>query len=95
MQNESRNDSRNMVDVKPRIAESQPVDKSRNWKALEVNEASQCRSMRLPDSLTAMRVPICLKHYLILYAVFLLSQHFISCAYITSIVSVVYFELQA
>ncbi|XP_021616763.1 topless-related protein 4 isoform X2 [Manihot esculenta] len=48
-------DSRNLVDVKPRIAD-EPVEASRTWKLTEINEPSQCRSLRLPDNLTAMRV---------------------------------------
>ncbi|GMY35822.1 topless-related protein 4-like [Fagus crenata] len=47
-------DSRSL-DVKPRIAD-ESVEKSRIWKLTEVNESSQCRSLRLPDTLTAMRV---------------------------------------
>ncbi|PON99819.1 Topless-related protein [Trema orientale] len=49
------NDSRSLVDVKPRIAD-ETLDKSRIWKLTEINEPSQCRSLRLPDNLTAMRV---------------------------------------
>ncbi|XP_062078108.1 topless-related protein 4-like isoform X2 [Humulus lupulus] len=49
------NDNRSMVDVKPRIAE-ESLDKSRIWKLTEINEPSQCRSLRLHDNLTAMRV---------------------------------------
>ncbi|XP_027066382.2 topless-related protein 4 isoform X1 [Coffea arabica] len=48
-------DTRNLGDVKPRIAD-ESADKSRIWKMTEINEPSQCRSLRLPDSLTAMRV---------------------------------------
>ncbi|KAL5539764.1 hypothetical protein UlMin_003025 [Ulmus minor] len=47
-------ESRGLVDVKPRIDES--LDKSRIWKLTEINEPSQCRSLRLGDNLTAMRV---------------------------------------
>ncbi|GAB2300307.1 Topless- protein 4 [Dionaea muscipula] len=47
-------DSRSLVDVKPRVDES--MDKSKVWKLAEITEASQCRSMRLPDSISAMRV---------------------------------------
>ncbi|XP_059433655.1 topless-related protein 4-like [Corylus avellana] len=47
-------DSRSL-DIKPRIAD-ESVDKSRLWKPTEINEQSQCRSLRLPDNLTAMRV---------------------------------------
>ncbi|KAI5680896.1 hypothetical protein M9H77_02123 [Catharanthus roseus] len=48
-------DNRNLADVKPRVAD-EPADKSRIWKLTEINEPTQCRSLRLPDSLTAMRV---------------------------------------
>ncbi|KAH0970293.1 hypothetical protein GBA52_022449 [Prunus armeniaca] len=48
-------DSRSLVDVKPRIAD-ESIEKSRIWKLTEINEPSQCRSLRLPDSLTATRV---------------------------------------
>ncbi|GAB4828259.1 Topless- protein 4 [Ancistrocladus abbreviatus] len=48
------NDNRSLVDVKPRVDES--LDKSKVWKLTEVNEASQCRSLRLPDTISAMRV---------------------------------------
>ncbi|XP_057485979.1 topless-related protein 4-like isoform X2 [Actinidia eriantha] len=48
-------DNRSLVDVKPRIAD-ESADKSRIWKLTEINEPSQCRSLRLPDTLTAMRV---------------------------------------
>lgn len=47
-------DSRSL-DIKPKIAD-ESVDKSRMWKLTEINEPSQCRSLRLPDNLTAMRV---------------------------------------
>lgn len=48
-------DSRSLVDVKPKIAD-EPVEKPKMWKSTEINEPSQCRSLRLPDNLTAMRV---------------------------------------
>ncbi|KAB1199378.1 Topless-related protein 4 [Morella rubra] len=48
------NDNRSL-DVKPRIAD-ESGDKSRIWKLTEINEPAQCRSLRLPDNLTAMRV---------------------------------------
>ncbi|OAY31471.1 topless-related protein 4 isoform X2 [Manihot esculenta] len=48
-------DNRSLVDVKPRIVD-EPVEASRTWKLTEINEPSQCRSLRLPDNLTAMRV---------------------------------------
>ncbi|KAG6662498.1 topless-related protein 4-like isoform X3 [Carya illinoinensis] len=47
-------DSRS-VDIKPRIADDS-VDKSRIWKLTEINEPSQCCSLRLPDSLPPVRV---------------------------------------
>ena len=49
------NDARSLADVKPRIAD-EAVDKSRIWKMTEINEPSQCRSLKLPDSLGSMRV---------------------------------------
>ncbi|PRQ46323.1 putative transcription factor WD40-like family [Rosa chinensis] len=49
------NDSRSLADVKPRIVD-ESIEKSRIWKLTEINEPSQCRSLRLPDNLTAMRV---------------------------------------
>ncbi|GMI95157.1 WUS-interacting protein 2, TOPLESS-RELATED 4 [Hibiscus trionum] len=49
------NDGRSVADIKPRIAD-ESVEKSRIWKLTEINEPSQCRSIRLPDSLAAMRV---------------------------------------
>ncbi|XVF48064.1 hypothetical protein PTKIN_Ptkin03bG0160700 [Pterospermum kingtungense] len=48
-------DGRSLADVKPRIAD-ESAEKSRIWKLTEINEPSQCRSLKLPDSLTAMRV---------------------------------------
>ncbi|KAI6681612.1 hypothetical protein NL676_035493 [Syzygium grande] len=44
-----------MADVKPKFAD-ESGDKSRIWKLTEINEPSQCRSIKLPDNLTAMRV---------------------------------------
>ncbi|KAL3745212.1 hypothetical protein ACJRO7_014343 [Eucalyptus globulus] len=49
-------DSESMADVKPGIADDSG-DKSRNWKPTEINEPSQCRSIRLPDNSMATRVP--------------------------------------
>ncbi|KAE8657881.1 Protein TOPLESS [Hibiscus syriacus] len=49
------NDARSLADVKPRITD-ESVEKSRIWKLTEINEPSQCCTLRLPDSLTAMRV---------------------------------------
>ncbi|XP_063945193.1 topless-related protein 4 isoform X5 [Daucus carota subsp. sativus] len=48
-------DNRNLPDVKPRITD-ESIDKSRAWKLIEINEPSQCRSLRLPDNISAMRV---------------------------------------
>ncbi|GAV82484.1 WD40 domain-containing protein [Cephalotus follicularis] len=48
-------DSQSLADVKPRIAD-ESVEKSRIWKLTEINEPSQCRSLRLPDTLSATRV---------------------------------------
>ncbi|KAL5547795.1 hypothetical protein UlMin_003026, partial [Ulmus minor] len=48
-------ESRGLVDVNPRIVD-ESLDKSRIWKLTEINEPSQCRSLRLFDNLTAMRV---------------------------------------
>lgn len=52
-------DSRSLVDVKPRIAD-ESLEKSRIWKLTEINDSSQCRSLKLPDNLTAMRVNLTL-----------------------------------
>jgi len=48
-------DNRNLVDVKPKIPD-ESAEKSKIWKLTEINEPSQCRSLRLPDSISAMRV---------------------------------------
>ncbi|KAF5945849.1 hypothetical protein HYC85_016077 [Camellia sinensis] len=48
-------DNRSLVDIKPRIAD-ESVEKSRIWKLTEINEPSQCRSLRLPDNMTATKV---------------------------------------
>ncbi|KAK3436840.1 hypothetical protein EUGRSUZ_C01368 [Eucalyptus grandis] len=47
--------SESMADVKPKFAD-ESGDKSRIWKLTEINESLQCRSIKLPDNLTAMRV---------------------------------------
>lgn len=52
--------SESMAHVNPRIAD-ETGDKSRIWKLTEINEPSQCRSIRLPDNLTAMRVQMIAK----------------------------------
>ncbi|KAG7021233.1 Topless-related protein 4 [Cucurbita argyrosperma subsp. argyrosperma] len=49
------NDNRSLADIKPRIAD-ESVDKSRIWKLTEVNEPTQCRSLRLHDNLTAAKL---------------------------------------
>ncbi|XP_019452615.1 PREDICTED: topless-related protein 4-like isoform X3 [Lupinus angustifolius] len=49
------NDTRSLADVKPRIVD-EAVEKSRIWKLTEINEPAQCRSLKLPDSLSSMRV---------------------------------------
>lgn len=49
------------MDVKPRIGD-ESMTKSRIWKLTEINEPSQCRSLRLPDNLTAMRVHPAVSH---------------------------------
>lgn len=43
-----------MPDVKPRILDDS--DKSKVWKLTEINEPSQIHSLRLPDTLLAVRV---------------------------------------
>nr|XP_034899874.1 topless-related protein 1 isoform X1 [Populus alba]XP_034899875.1 topless-related protein 1 isoform X1 [Populus alba]XP_034899876.1 topless-related protein 1 isoform X1 [Populus alba] len=48
-------DARNLGDVKPRIAE-ELNDKSKIWKLTEINEPSQCRSLRLPENLRATKI---------------------------------------
>ncbi|XP_060669272.1 topless-related protein 4-like isoform X2 [Ziziphus jujuba] len=47
-------DSRSLTDVKPRINDD--LDKSKIWKLTEVNEPSQLRSLRLPDSLLPNKI---------------------------------------
>ncbi|KAK6941684.1 WD40 repeat [Dillenia turbinata] len=48
-------DNRILADVKPRITD-ESGEKSRIWKLTEINEPAQCRSLRLPDNLSATRV---------------------------------------
>ncbi|XP_077237920.1 topless-related protein 1-like [Tasmannia lanceolata] len=48
-------DGRSVVDVKPKITD-ESIDKSLIWKLTEINEPSQCRSLRLPDNLLAIKV---------------------------------------
>ncbi|KAL8094642.1 hypothetical protein AgCh_036252 [Apium graveolens] len=45
-------ESRNLPDMKPRLTD-ESVGKCRTWKVAEINEPSQCSSMRLPDILSA------------------------------------------
>ncbi|XVF24780.1 hypothetical protein REPUB_Repub13aG0157100 [Reevesia pubescens] len=47
-------DSRTLPDVKPRVADE--LEKSKIWMLTEMNEPSQLRSLRLPDSLMPIRV---------------------------------------
>ncbi|KAG9450199.1 hypothetical protein H6P81_010164 [Aristolochia fimbriata] len=47
-------DLRSLGDIKPRIDDS--LDKSKIWKLAEINEPSQCRSLRLQDTLVAIKV---------------------------------------
>ncbi|XP_010533140.1 PREDICTED: topless-related protein 4-like [Tarenaya hassleriana] len=51
----SNNDSRSLTEVKPRITDD-PMERSRTGKLTEISEPCQCRSVRLPDSLTATKV---------------------------------------
>ncbi|XVE54456.1 hypothetical protein DITRI_Ditri03aG0082800 [Diplodiscus trichospermus] len=51
----AKSESQSLAVVKPRIVD-ESGEKFRIWKPIEINERSQCRSIRLPDSLTAMRV---------------------------------------
>ncbi|KAM7256890.1 hypothetical protein ACFE04_012631 [Oxalis oulophora] len=48
-------DARSSVDVKPRITE-EVNDKSKIWKLSEINEPSQCRSLRLSENLRVNKV---------------------------------------
>ncbi|MQL69363.1 hypothetical protein Taro_001639 [Colocasia esculenta] len=48
-------DGRGLVDVKPRISD-EPTEKTKMGKQVEVNEPTQCRSLRLPDNLVATKV---------------------------------------
>ncbi|KAL3835512.1 hypothetical protein ACJIZ3_010248 [Penstemon smallii] len=48
-------DTRNLVDVKPRITE-EINDKSKILKLSEINEPSQCRSLKLPENLRANKI---------------------------------------
>ncbi|XP_021906564.1 protein TOPLESS [Carica papaya] len=48
-------DARSLGDVKPRITE-ESNDKSKIWKLTEINEPSQCRSLRLPENLRVTKI---------------------------------------
>ncbi|CAL9194584.1 protein TPR3-like [Musa acuminata AAA Group] len=48
-------DGRNLVDVKPRITD-ELMDKSKIWKLTEINEPTQCRSLRLMDNLRTSKI---------------------------------------
>lgn len=48
-------DSRSLGDVKPRIPEDSN-DKSKIWKLTEINEPSQCRSLRLPENVRVNKI---------------------------------------
>ncbi|OAY69349.1 Protein TOPLESS [Ananas comosus] len=48
-------DSRNLVDVKPRIAD-ESIDKSKIWKLTEISEPTKCRSLRLVDNLRTSKI---------------------------------------
>lgn len=43
------------MDAKPRITD-ESMDKSKIWKLTEVNEPTQCRSLRLVDNLRTSKV---------------------------------------
>ncbi|KAG1363958.1 putative protein TPR3 [Cocos nucifera] len=49
-------DNRSLGEMKPRMID-ESIEKSKIWKLTEINEPSQCRSLRLPDSLVAAKVP--------------------------------------
>ncbi|KAG5115177.1 hypothetical protein JHK84_041290 [Glycine max] len=48
-------DARNLGDVKPRISE-ESNDKSKIWKLTEINEPSQCRSLKLPENVRVNKI---------------------------------------
>ncbi|KAK9066062.1 hypothetical protein SSX86_015464 [Deinandra increscens subsp. villosa] len=48
-------DTRNLTDVKPRITE-ESNDKSKIWKLTEISEASQCRSLKLPENMRVTKI---------------------------------------
>lgn len=70
------NGDRSLPDVKPRISDE--LEKSRIWKLTEIDEPSQLRSLRLPDSLLSVRVWIFLKaslaqsHHVTIFLIYVL-----------------------
>ncbi|MFS7940504.1 putative transcription factor WD40-like family [Helianthus anomalus] len=48
-------DTRSIADVKPRITE-ETNDKSKIWKLTEISEASQCRSLKLPENMRVTKI---------------------------------------
>ncbi|KAF8395885.1 hypothetical protein HHK36_019840 [Tetracentron sinense] len=48
-------ETRNLGDVKPKLTE-EANDKSKIWKLTEINEPTQCRSLRLPDNLRTTKI---------------------------------------
>lgn len=48
-------ENRSLVDVKPKITD-ESGEKSKIWKQMEINDPTQCRSLRLPDNSPATRV---------------------------------------
>ncbi|OIW03867.1 hypothetical protein TanjilG_30143 [Lupinus angustifolius] len=48
-------DARTLADVKPRISE-ESNDKSKIWKLTEINEPSQCRSLKLPENVRVTKI---------------------------------------
>lgn len=48
-------ESRNLVDVKPRLNE-ETNDKSKIWKLTEISEPSQCRALKLPENLRVTKI---------------------------------------
>ncbi|KAE9588003.1 putative transcription factor WD40-like family [Lupinus albus] len=48
-------DARTLGDVKPRVS-AESSDKSKIWKLTEINEPSQCRSLKLPENARATKI---------------------------------------
>lgn len=59
-------DTKNTVDVKPRINE-ELGEKSKSWKLAEINEPSKCRSLRLMDNMRTSKVNALLLQYRFYY----------------------------